>query len=268
MLEKIKKKFEEFKKEFPLVMGAFWAVGKYLTIQSFTYLRSRLPYLAVGFFLGFGVYTWSHLSKPLEETIVLNDKLHGKIVRTGFAPLVRLRTGGGWCSGYVADSKYIITASHCIRDKKGRLSKVDVRIFDKNNRVIATGKPAAISKQIDIGLIHGDFSKFKVLPSNFYDAMFQANDSMFISCGFPEGQRKPTCAKFFPGSSIVLSSPLLGGGLGMGIDGNGTMLPGMSGGPIMEINSGEVVGINVGVTTRGVFAASLIGLLGRFNIEP
>jgi S1-C subfamily serine protease len=79
-----------------------------------------------------------------------------------------------------------------------------------------------------------------------------------MSCGFPYGQKRLYCSTIKPKAKEFFN-----------LIADGDIFPGMSGGPVIDILTGEVVGVNSKVYEDGtIHVASLIGLPAQFMVEP
>ena len=150
------------------------------------------------------------------------------------SPIVRLYQEDGMplCSGVVISSNYILTAAHCLLTDTGKLSsgKITVKSSDKTISVEATA--ASAYPRTDVGLITGNFSQFKYAKVETQTLRVFNSPGPFLSCGFPLGGEM-FCNRIdgFSYSNFFLVS-------------NGVLIPGMSGGPILSMVTGYVIGVN------------------------
>lgn len=174
--------------------------------------------------------------------------------------LIRLKNASGSfvCTAFVIDGQYAVTAAHCLDHAKGLgLTKKKFRIFDKENvdtevKAEAVGMDAAT----DQGLVRGDFKDFQPLYSDFNGYPLLADEKVFATCGFPQGQKSVLCTPFIPKSPYFF-----------GMRGLGVLLPGQSGGPVFDLTTGLVVGINSGAGNGFVEITPLTGFLANMGIE-
>ncbi len=85
---------------------------------------------------------------------------------------------------------------------------------------------------------------------------------MVMTCGYPLGQ-----------TPLVCTPALVVAPIDSSIMAKGEMYPGMSGGPVIDPTSRQVIGLNTG--TYGdtkqpgtIIISPLMGILGAFGIEP
>lgn len=171
-----------------------------------------------------------------------------------FVQLARVSDGRAFCSAFVIDSNYALTAAHCVDPGK----RYGIRpILDAPKLLIDTGfRAVGINNRIDVALIMGDFSNFKNLRADFYGFTPTNSPAAYQACGFPYLQKKLTCTRFIPR-----------GVAGFTLAGAGFLIPGMSGGPVLDMKHGHVIGINSSMG-NAAHIAPILGSLGAFGIEP
>lgn len=180
----------------------------------------------------------------------LNEKpIHGAIVQLH-------KNGRGFCSGFVIDANYVMTAAHCVDDFYG-LTEDPINIYDENGKYTGvTGTAVAMSNTIDVALIKGNFKRFFALKVDFYSFSPTNARAEYVTCGFPGLQNKLTCNNFTPTHNSVFN-----------IAGKGFLIPGMSGGPVIRVDTQEVIGVNSAATNGFVLVAPALGMLGMFGVE-
>lgn len=208
----------------------------------------------------------------LETSPIQSIKLRYKVKEKSFVDvpqhvaIIRLVDGKGdfFCSGFVVDAVYAVTAAHCLVDELGFLTKRTLRIESSEGELLTTAKAAGLNNRVDYGIITGDFSNFKHLDMtssvSFFDATAAAafvnlTSPEYKICGYPQGQKKLFCASFAPTSPYFSQ-----------IMGIGQAFPGMSGGPVLNA-TGEAVGIVSAMSDGGAIITPVIGILGNFGVE-
>jgi hypothetical protein len=117
-------------------------------------------------------------------------------------------------------------------------------------------KPVALAAELsfrDFAVLQGDFSEFEKLP--IAASVDLLPGELLRSCGFANLKIPAACTNF-----IAL------GNEGFAYRGNGYLVKGMSGGPVIN-SRGEAVGINVAVGGDAVFMTPLVGVLDRMPKE-
>lgn len=163
---------------------------------------------------------------------------------------------GFFCSAVVFDNSYTVTAAHCLDSSFGPLRVDGLHIKDEHGKdtgIIAIA--AGVNTRVDFGIIKGDFRLFKKATLEVHSNGF-IGGGIFLACGFPMGQNQLTCEPFVPKSNYYFH-----------VIGLSALVPGMSGGPVVDLKTGKVVGVNSAVGEGVVFITPLTGLYGAFGIE-
>lgn len=181
-----------------------------------------------------------------------NPKKHAAVVK-----LYDIEHGKFFCSGTVISKNYILTAGHCLRDYERFAITIEVKtMLDKPTGIKAAAVYAA--GRSDQGLLIGDFSAFNSMPIEVRTAeelsIYQDQSRPVIACGFPYGGEY-FCSAFTNRHQEAFS-----------IGGDGFLYPGMSGGPVIDLKSGVIIGINTAVVERGIIISPILELLNNAEI--
>lgn len=177
------------------------------------------------------------------------------------SPVVRLhdlRTGRFFCSGTVISEHLIVTAAHCIQEYVKNEVVVSVKT-SQNVNVNVSASVAGSNQQADYALLYGNFDKFNVMkistdvPSIL--AAFYGPGARLIACGFPYAG--PLVC-----SPVVSAAPFF-----FGIQSEGFLYPGMSGGPVIDLMTGNLVACNQASTENHIILSPLINLFDSLNIK-
>lgn len=172
--------------------------------------------------------------------------------------IVRLvRNGHTFCSGTVVSPHIIITAAHCVTVDMGPFGvsmdtdPIEIRADDNVSRGVIA-KAYFATAQMDQALLTGDFNLFEprlcITDPTQLTAIKNTVGASFLSCGYPLGGDLYCAVTTFAKPELFFWAV------------NGTLYPGMSGGPTMT-QDGAVVGVNCAV--QGPF--SLISPIYNLN---
>lgn len=186
--------------------------------------------------------------------------------KNGIDPLIRLHYESEDyqfnCTGFVVSNDYAITAGHCVGATSGKIEQGKIKIVDTNgNETGVFAKAVGFSTRLDVGLIKGDFKKFRKYKINERHSDLISRESAkfphpYLACGFPMG-----------GDKFCSDVTVIGVGAFF-VVGAGELYPGMSGGPLLDESLNEVVGINSSVPKGGLNNFSpLVNIWAMFDIE-
>jgi len=161
--------------------------------------------------------------------------------------LVRVENQFGICSGVVVDNIHVLTAAHCVVDWKNVMIK-DVFIRDIDRKKTISAQVIAVNIERDIALIRGNFNDFKYLPID-KSGQYALKAGKSLSCGFPYGQDEVYCTAIRPAGNMFFKIKAVGI----------PIFRGCSGGPVIDIESGKVIGVNSAVAIDSIIIAPLTG---------
>lgn len=199
--------------------------------------------------IGYGAHTFWQ-AKPKVSTYNIKQPNNGK-----FHAIVQIQSvkRKGTCTAFIVREKIAITAAHCISwNKKGKSEKF--KVYNINGEYTGVKAQAWwVADRRDIGLIQGDFKAFNRMPLKAeWDV--KPYDIMRL-CGFFGSVLPPTCNNF-----IAL------GNKGFRYAGIGVVIPGVSGGPVID-HRGYAVGVASSVGDREVYMEPLLGILNLIDDE-
>jgi len=213
-------------------------------------LKTTLLFLGavLSFYLGISIgkiYMYNTKTSVVtkEAIALLSDK-------PVFPALVRLTyEGRTFCSGTVISDTEVLTAAHCV-DGMPEEGVLAVSLPKADLTAEAVIKVTGYNIRQDTAIVTGDFRQFKKAEaaSNPEDDIL-VNNYDLASCGFPY-RGKPVCYTLRKAHKFVDM---------VGFD-VGQMYAGMSGGPVIDLNTGKVVAVNHAVADRRVIVAPIINL--------
>lgn len=199
------------------------------------------------------------LTRPDHRRDITRDTRLPAIVR-----LYDIQRDRFFCSAFVVSDSYTITAAHCLADYqvfgivfKSHPKGIEMR-DQAGRRVGAIITEVRYDERSDQGLLVGNFSMFNKLqvvtsPESFFHVL---SDSDLTSCGFPyAGKLACSPMKF----TKIWNFYVMATGLGM--------WPGMSGGPLIDLKTGYVIGINTGVLDSQFILATTVNLFENMGIS-
>lgn len=134
-------------------------------------------------------------------------------------------------------------------DKVKRNQPELFKVFNSEGKEVKI-KVTALHSELgfrDFAVLHGDFSEFEKIPlAKNFDVL---PGDLLRSCGYAALKTPAVCSNFIALGNAEFS-----------YKGNGYLVKGMSGGPVIN-GSGEVVGINVAVSREEVIMTPTVGIL-------
>lgn len=171
--------------------------------------------------------------------------------------IVRLHDDAGnfFCSGVVVAVDRIITAAHCVVSQRMfgdmEITK-EMNIMSPFLDAPLRAKLLGFNVRADLAVLKGDFSR---LPR-----MQFSSDPQFLIKRFAKSEKITMCG--FPyGGKLYCSELRQPHMYGFQIKGLGNLFPGMSGGPVIDMETGTVIAVNTAVDESGAIVSPLIELI-------
>lgn len=174
-------------------------------------------------------------------------------------PIIRLNHNGEFnCTAIVIGNNYALTAGHCVMNDDFETLTDHLTIISNDQKITRPVQAVDANLNVDIGLISGNFAEFDHVPVSNDEL---GVDGQLMSCGYPGGNKQLTCAGIVPQLND-----------GFMIKATGYVVGGESGGPIINLNTSRVVGINSRVYPAdiggGMGYGPTMGILAWLGIEP
>lgn len=170
-----------------------------------------------------------------------------------YESIIRLLDNRGrfFCTGFVIDGNYALTAAHCVSDGFGGMIDTDIHIYSSSGYPTGTvAKAVAIEGYRDVAFIKGNFQDFQSQPVDFHGRHVPRGFKM-TSCGYPSGMLPKFCTEVEHVGNKYFQFRTKGG----------PIYKGMSGGPVVNNESGYAIGVNSAVDEDTVIIGPLVGVL-------
>lgn len=172
--------------------------------------------------------------------------------------IVRLHTIDGrfFCSGSIINKEIILTAAHCIMEwgmfGPAGISKEPIAVYSSDGGLLGVGRALKANYRGDTGVIVLDVAYHKLAPLD-YETDPQAIINSFanhkhILCGYPWGGGL-LCVPIKHLEKYVFQW-----------QGESHAWPGMSGGPVFDLDTGKIVATVSAGTEKTVIVSPLINL--------
>ncbi len=165
--------------------------------------------------------------------------------------------GQFYCTGFVVDGIYALTARHCVIDFLGNLTEENINIYSSQGSYTGVvAKAVAADGYRDVAFIQGDFKNFVPQKTDFYGEHVSRGFTM-MSCGFPSGMLPKFCTELVHAGNRNFQFRTNGG----------PIFKGMSGGPVVNITTGYAIGVNSAVDEYNVIIGPLVGVLESVGLR-
>jgi len=228
-------------------------------LKVFGYTVAAIITLVVAISITLGIM--NHVKRG-EERVFYSDSYKNYAVRIS-------TPGVGLCSGFVIDRTTLITAAHCfekpmtqlerafygVQYERTKLSTVTGHGHGPTKFAMAQARVAYIGPAVDFATLEGDFSDFIIAPTDYEPKELSFNDKdRYVICGYPIGGYFVYCSTFIPRGTHYAH-----------VYGSGRAIFGQSGGPVIDLYTGHVVGVMSSIWSRqiggGVSILPLAGIL-------
>lgn len=176
-----------------------------------------------------------------------------KKVDNRFNAVIRILVNGYTnCSAFVISDSMAMTAAHCVDD----FNPLSHALADKDKKHFQAFAIYKASAHLDQAILLGDFTRYKKLPLKKITNGIEGNKGPFKTCGYPYGG-KLICFDWEFKTTRYFN-----------LSGKGFLYGGMSGGPLIDWSTGQVLGINVSVSAEDYSNISpLVNTLEYFGLR-
>jgi hypothetical protein len=180
---------------------------------------------------------------------------YGRSKPAKYSAMIRISSSKGICTATVFAANYALTAGHCVAGQIG--DKYDIGAVNddgyKSKATSAIAVRVTMYGGLDVGLLAGDFSEFVFAPLENGELKY---GPVFVSCGHAGGSPTAICRP------LLQVQPY--GFIAVGL---GNLIPGMSGGPVIDPFSGKVVGVNSAQDGNTAFFTPTTKVLSFFGLD-
>lgn len=177
------------------------------------------------------------------------------------APIVRLHdsaTGAFFCSGTIIGPKLLLTAAHCIQNyifAPADIPPINIRTADGLNIGVLATIGGADSRG-DIALLVGDFSSFDTMKieTRPEENVKSFDEDRLRACGYPRA------------GALYCTVYLHIANEGFQRSGTGHLWPGMSGGPVVDLDTNRVIGVNTAVAGAYILVSDIVEIFADLDV--
>lgn len=161
-----------------------------------------------------------------------------------------------FCSGVVVDDSHVLTAAHCVTNSWRRLDTGTFLVSDNTDTAVVKAKAIASDSYRDVALLQGNFSEFTEMTVDWSGKTKLDGSTLLQSLGYPGTQRDLYTPNLWYAGSYTFQIIANGGPIFMGC----------SGGPVIDVKSGVVIGVNSAAGSY-VYIGPVVGVLEQWGLR-
>lgn len=222
-------------------------------------MKIFLSRLILGIVLACSVTGVVEVNNNLQWNVTYLDKIYGEQATSPIYPSnIRLNLDYRFfCTAVVIDKNYALTAAHCVTDRWGKMMSDEFQVRDLEDFVNGPKvRAVALDKYRDVALLRGDFNNFYASAVNWTgQGLEDITKFKIVQCGFPSGGAHFCSIGEITGNYFFQLKTKMT-----------QVYQGMSGGPVYNATTLEVIGVNSAASSDGNIIAPLVGARENFGI--
>lgn len=185
---------------------------------------------------------------------------HAQVPEDARVSIVRLHDldGNFFCSGVIVSDRRLLTAAHCVDSFEPKAVSIVVKSQDGEQRAFAW--VLGSKDRADYAILGGHFQKFKKQPHTTDPKqivpIMHDQKRVLITCGYAWGGNLFCMPVKERGTYYFMFA------------GDANLYPGMSGGPVIDVKTGQVVAVNSAMLGPKAILAPIVNIYESLKVKP